>query len=280
MSANDLNHDLDDIGQWAQQCKLEFNPDPTKQAIEALFSCKKSNPNHPQIMFNGTVVEKMNDQNHLGLILESSLSFKKYLNEEIIKAKTNIGIIKHLLIFLPHKTPDLIISNVYSSCPFPSWVLWHNIWYTIMADSSWCGLKCPNGKTERMQYQAALAITGVWQGPCRSKLSEELGWESLSDRHWHRRILQIHRIVSDKTPSYLKNKLPRLRRQLYRQSNRNTFHELKCKFLWYTSSFFPDAITSWNNVITHDIPFSVFLKTIFYLWFVQRKNVFLVYIIL
>ena len=51
ISANDLNHDLDVIRQWAHQWKLEFNPDPTKQATEVLFSCKKSSPNHPQIMF-------------------------------------------------------------------------------------------------------------------------------------------------------------------------------------------------------------------------------------
>ena len=37
-------------------------------------------------------------------------------------------------------------------------------------------LKALMEKTERIQYQAALAITGVWQGSCRSKLYEELGW--------------------------------------------------------------------------------------------------------
>ena len=58
MSANYLNHDLDIILQWAHQWKLKFNPDPTKQATEVLFSCKKYSPNHPQIMFNGTVVAK------------------------------------------------------------------------------------------------------------------------------------------------------------------------------------------------------------------------------
>ena len=64
-------------------------------------------------------------------------------------------------------------------------------------------------EVEKVQYQARLAITGAWQGSSRSKLSEELGWESLSDRRWCRRILQIHKIVNNKTPFYLKNKLPR-----------------------------------------------------------------------
>ena len=39
-SANDLNHDLEMTCQWAHQWKMEFNPDPTKQATEVLFSCK------------------------------------------------------------------------------------------------------------------------------------------------------------------------------------------------------------------------------------------------
>ena len=34
ISANDLNHDLEVINQWAHQWKLEFNPDPQKQATE------------------------------------------------------------------------------------------------------------------------------------------------------------------------------------------------------------------------------------------------------
>ena len=120
-----------------------------------------------------------------------------------------------------------------------------------------------------------------WTQKCikkyRSKLYEELGWESLSDRRWCRRIPQIHKIVSDKTHSYLKHKVPRLRRLLCRQINSNTFHELKCKSLRYMSSFFPDAITSWNNVSTHfnDIPsISVLKNYILSLVCPNKKSIF------
>ena len=87
ISADDLNHDLDIIYQWAHQWKMAFNPDPTKQATEVLFSVEKVSPNHSQLIFNGTVVKKINEQKHLGLILDSGLSFKKHLDEKIIKAK-------------------------------------------------------------------------------------------------------------------------------------------------------------------------------------------------
>ena len=52
ISANILNHDLDNIYQWAHQWEMEFNSEPTKQATEVLFYCKKVSSNHPQLMFN------------------------------------------------------------------------------------------------------------------------------------------------------------------------------------------------------------------------------------
>ena len=69
-------------------------------------------------------------------------------------------------------------------------------------------------KVERTQYQAAFAVTGSWQASSRTKLYEELGWESLSDRRWSRRILQIHKIRNNIAPVYLKEKLPPLRRPI------------------------------------------------------------------
>ena len=48
-------------------------------------------PDHPLLVFNRSAVTKVNEQKHLGLILESDLSFEKHLNEKMIKAKKNIG---------------------------------------------------------------------------------------------------------------------------------------------------------------------------------------------
>ena len=90
LSASDLNHDLNIIYQWAHQWKMEFNPDPTKQATEVLFSCKKSSPDHPKLILNGTYVAKANEQKHLGLILDSRLTFESHINDKIIKAKKNL----------------------------------------------------------------------------------------------------------------------------------------------------------------------------------------------
>ena len=126
-------------------------------------------------------------------------------------------------------------------------------------------------------------MTGAWQGSNRSKHNEDLGWESLSERRWCRNILQIHKIVSNNVPSYLKDKLPRHRRPLYSQNNNNTFHEIRCQSSRYMSSFFPDAITSWNNIITQfvNIPSINILKDhLLSLIHAKKKKTFLAYMIL
>ena len=117
-------------------------------------------------------------------------------------------------------------------------------------------------KVERTQYQAALAITGTWQGTNRSKLYEELGWETLSDRRCCRRILHVHKIEKYKTSSYRDKQLPH-RRPLYRFNNSNTFQEISYKTSRYKNSFFPDATSSWNNIISNfqEIPTFAGLKS-------------------
>ena len=62
-------------------------------------------PTHPSLFFNDSVVPKVNEQKHLGLIIDSNLSSRRHLNEKI-KEKKSIGIIKYLSKFLPLKTLD------------------------------------------------------------------------------------------------------------------------------------------------------------------------------
>ena len=53
---NSLNEDLEKINDWATQWKMSFNPDPTKQAPEVIFSRKIKKPIHTPLNFNNTNV--------------------------------------------------------------------------------------------------------------------------------------------------------------------------------------------------------------------------------
>ena len=185
----------------------------------------------------------------------------KDINEKIIKAKRNLGIIKYLSNFLPLKTLDqmykVLVRSHLDYC---------DITYHIPPHQN----QAPLGVTlnylmeqvKRIQYQAALAIPGAWRGSSRSKLYVELGWESLFDRRMGRRTLQIHKIFKNNSPSYLSDKLPPNCRALFSGNIRNTFREIICKSNRYMHSFFLDAIASWNIFIKHfdDVPSFVILK--------------------
>ena len=252
-SASDLNHDLEVIKQWAIQWKMAFNPDPNKQATEILFSCKKKPVVHPVLYFNGSQVARVNEHKHLGLILHPSLSFEKHLNEKIKKAKKNIGIIKYLNKFLPFKTLNQMYKALVRSHLDYCDVIYH-IPPTIHKPPLGISLHDHMEKVEKVQYQAGLAVTGAWQGTDRVKLYEELGWESLSDRRMCKRVLQLHKIVDGKTPIYLHDKLPPNRNVIINLPN--VFQHIRCRTDRYLKSFFPNATSTWNKIVSnyHHLP--------------------------
>ena len=60
---------------------------------------------------------------------------------------------------------------------------------------------------EKVQYSAALIITGAIKGTSRERLYKELGLESLCDRRWYRKLVFFYKIVKGLAPSFLKSYL-------------------------------------------------------------------------
>ena len=130
-----LNSDLEKISNWAHQWKMSLNLDLKKQAQEIIFSRKKVKDCHPSIVFNDAVVGQSRSQKHLGIHLNKKLDFNAHIKEKISKANRGIGIIKKLQSKM-HIRPHLN----YGDQP---------------TNDSFCK------KLESVQYNAALAITGV-----------------------------------------------------------------------------------------------------------------------
>ena len=103
-AANDMNHDLKLIRQWAYDWKMSFNPDPKEQAVELIFSRKRIEIDHPVINFTDIPVKKVSEHKHLGIILDSKLSFSAHINAAISKTRKGIGLLKYLSKYLPRQT--------------------------------------------------------------------------------------------------------------------------------------------------------------------------------
>ena len=84
-SASKLNDDLEKISYWGYQWNMQFNPDPTKQANEVIFSQNSSSNNllHPPIKFNKIEISKSLHQKHLGIVLDSKLSLNAHVDHKI-----------------------------------------------------------------------------------------------------------------------------------------------------------------------------------------------------
>ena len=63
-TAKELNNDLVKIRRWAYQWKMISNPDPSKQAQDAIFSRKTKKEYHPPLTFNNNNVSEINSQKH------------------------------------------------------------------------------------------------------------------------------------------------------------------------------------------------------------------------
>ena len=78
---------------------MNFNPDPSKQAHEVIFSCKKTY--HLPLVFNSTSVSKSSFQKHLGVLLHSKLIFDEHLKMASLKISKTPGLLQKLQNLLP-----------------------------------------------------------------------------------------------------------------------------------------------------------------------------------
>ena len=243
---------------------MSFNPDPNKQAIEVIFSQKRNETVHPPLFFNNQIVSRINEHKHLGLTLDSRLSFTKHIAEKTAKARKGIGIIRYLSSYVTLDTLDqiykLFVRPHLDYCD----IIFHIPQKCSIFDSS-INLTSLMNSLESTQYLAARAVSGTWKGTNTSKLYEELGWESLSDRRWFHRLLQFYKIFNNISSPYLKSIIPTPRTLLYGQRRENVLYELPCRTSRYQNSFFPDATKSWNNIgleIRNIEQLSLFKKTL------------------
>ena len=235
-SAKLLNDDLLKISDWAYKWKMLFNPDVTKQAQEVIFSRKSKKTDHPVVYFNNAPVAKASCQKHLGMHLDEKLSFNTHIKEKIAKANKGIGIIRKLAYYLPRQS----LITIYKSFVRPH-VDYGDIIYDQPNNEQFCNM------VERVQYNAALAITGAIKGTSQQKIYNELGFESLRFRRWFRRLCVFYKIKATQLPSYLYDLIPKSNHN-YNTRNIDHIDPYFCRTDVFKYSFFPYTIVEWNKL--------------------------------
>ena len=246
-AALDMNHDLNLIKLWAHSWRMSFNPDPTKQAVEVTFSKKRIQTNHPPIFFNGAPVMRVQEQKHLGVILDSKQSFASHIQSVISKCRQGIGMLRFLSKYLPRHT----LNEMYKLYVRPHLdygdIIYH-IPQNICEFSQTVTLTNLMEKLESVQYSAALAVTGAWKGTSRQKIYDELGWESLNFRRWSRRLVLFYKIINNLTPDYTRSPVPQLQESDYSLRRRAAVGQIRARTERFKSSFYPNCLSEWEKL--------------------------------
>ena len=106
---------------------------------------------------------------------------------------------------------------------------------------------CNKIQYKRVQYNAALAITGAIRGTSQTKLYHELGLESLKFRRWMRRLCMFYKIKTLKLPEYLYNLIS----NFHRTCNTQNVYSVEiyfCRTDAFKYSFFPIPFLNGTNL--------------------------------
>ena len=239
VSANELNHDLSKISEWAYNWKMTFNPDPLKQAIEVLFSRKRKVIDHPDLIFNGNKLTRSSSQKHLGMILDEKLNFNEHISIKLSQARKLVGSLRKLYYLIPRKS----LMTIYKSFIRPH-LDYCDLIYDKPSNESFCN------KIESIQYSAMLAITGCIKGTSKDRLYSEVGLESLKQRRWYRRLTAFYQIITTKSPFYLFSIIPKPTVHMQTRSSVN-IPPLNSRTEQFKNSFFPNVVKEWNALNIH-----------------------------
>ena len=132
---------------------MSFNPDPSKQAQEVVFSRKIKKPSHPVLILNNKHVVRTPYQQHLGSTLVEKLNFGEHLRYSANKVNTSIGLLLKLQKCLPRQSLVAI---------YKSFIRSHLDYGDIIFDQEYN--KSFHESLESLRYNVSLAITGVIRG--------------------------------------------------------------------------------------------------------------------
>ena len=205
-----------------------------------IFSRKRIKPDHPLIFFNDTAVNQLPKHTHLGLTLDSELTFALHIQEAITKARKGIGVLRFMSKYL-HRD---VLDQLYKLYVRP-----HLDYCDIIYHKHDLDLKLDfTKKLESVQYSAALPVSGAWKGTNTDRIYEELGWEPLYYHRWQRRLTHFYKLITTHSPSYLYEYVLQCREVSYNLRPNSNYENYPIRTESFSHSYFPYCVREWNQL--------------------------------
>ena len=126
---------------------------------------------HPNLFFNNAKISQTNSQKHLGVVLDSKLTFLDYLDIVLTKVRKAIGLLHKINIILPRAALVTIFKAFIGPHLDYDDVLYHQAFDNASHEN-----------LGSVQYNTCLAMAGAIRGTSRDKLYQIFGLEFLQRR--------------------------------------------------------------------------------------------------
>ena len=230
-AADFLNDDLASVSAWANQWLITFNASKTKTMV-----LSNKNIVHPDLTFNGTVLENISSHKHLGITFTSKLKWTIHIDQMLESASRMLDV----SFKLQHRLDRKSLETIYLSFIRPKLEYGSLIWDD-------CNTR-EKERLENFQLRAARMVTGAKKGTSHVSLHNELNWEKLSNRRKNVKLLFMHKLVNEDVPSYLFELLPGKVGENVNVKTRATgnIKQINCKSVKYSKTIIPDCIDMWH----------------------------------
>ena len=237
-AADQLNSDLLKIHQWATKWLVTFNPSKSESVI---FSRKRNKPNHPNIVMNQQPTEEVNSHKHLGIFLSSDCTWHDHLEYIKSKAWTRINVMRKLKFKLDRQSLQIIYFTFIRPILEYADAVWNNCTQYEVND------------IEKIQIEAVRIVTGATKLVSINSLTNETGWESLSNRRKKHRRLLFYKMQHNISPNYLSSLVPPSvgNTTNYQLRNSTDLLTVHTNSQLYYNSFLPSAVRDWNELPEH-----------------------------
>ena len=231
-TTNILNQDLQKITTWAKTWKVSFNPGKTKDVI---FSTKVLF-NSPPILFNDTMVDRVQHHKHLGVWLSNNLDFNKQIQEVCKKANSKFAVLRSVKCLNRSTLDTLYKLTVRSVIDYGLVVYFHSLKQTDIA------------RLTQLQYRAAKLVTGAFHLTSTAKLNDELGWETIPQRAEFLGLSLFRKIHFYETRPLIRKCMPKIQQKENNTRSNKFYKEFPHCGKQFSDSYFPHFTKSWNNL--------------------------------
>ena len=234
-AASRATKDLAAIQNWCKDNCLQINHKKNFAMFLARNKVELQNGrNQAHILLDGSALQTVSEVRYLGVLIDSTLSFKGHIDSITSKAYGALSTLRKVQTYLPLNTRKLL----YRSLVLPHLEYCPSVWDPSSTELS--------SKIERVQNRAMRTILNRPPGTRSQPLRTELNWRSLYERRQLRRGTSTFKCLNKLSPPYLHNLFQR--NPASRGRNKDKLFLIRPLTNWVKHSFSYKSAKLWNSL--------------------------------